>query len=116
MANDAPDGRVREVFIAAPPDVVYSLLTTAEGLCAWMAAEATVEARPDGAIRWRFENGDVVRGAFVSLDRARRIEFTYGWEVGFDDIPPGATTARASLASSTKSACSPATNRYRSFR
>jgi len=98
VANDAPDVLVREVFIAAPPDVVYSLLTTAEGLCAWMAAEATVEARPDGAIRWRFENGDVVRGAFVSLDRDRRIEFTYGWEVGFDDIPPGSTTVTIDLA------------------
>lgn len=97
VAHNAPDTLVREVFIAAPPETVYDLLTTAEGLCQWMAAEATVEAHPDGLLRWRFENGDVVRGAFVALDPHRRIEFTYGWEVGFAEIPPGATTVTIDL-------------------
>jgi uncharacterized protein YndB with AHSA1/START domain len=97
VANEAPDTLVREVFIAAPPETVYALLTTAEGLCQWMAAEATVEAHPDGLIRWRFENGDVVRGAFVVLEPHRRIEFTYGWEVGFAEIPPGSTTVTIDL-------------------
>ncbi len=97
VANEVPDTLVREVFIAAPPETVYALLTTAEGLCQWMAAEATVEAHPDGLIRWRFENGDVVRGAFVALDPHRRIEFTYGWEVGITEIPPGSTTVTIDL-------------------
>ncbi len=97
MASDAPDVLVREVVIAAPAHVVYDLLTTAEGLCAWMAAEATVDPRPDGTIRWRFENGDVVRGAFVALEPNKHIAFTYGWEVGFEDIPPGSTTVTIDL-------------------
>ena len=97
MADSAPDTLVREVFIAAPPETVYALLTTAEGLCQWMAAEATVEPHPNGLLRWRFKNGDIVRGAFVALDPHRRIEFTYGWEVGFADIPPGATTVTIDL-------------------
>jgi uncharacterized protein YndB with AHSA1/START domain len=32
VANSPPDTLVREVFIAAPPETVYGLLTTAEGL------------------------------------------------------------------------------------
>lgn len=97
MASEAPDVLVHEVTIAASPAEVYALLTTAEGLCAWMAAEATVDAKPGGAIRWRFENGDIVRGSFVALDPPRHISFTYGWEVGFDDIPPGSTTVTIDL-------------------
>ena len=88
----------RRLSIAAAPQVVYELLTTAEGLQQWMATSAEVVAEPGGRIRWTHEDGSTCAGEFVELVPARRIVFTYGWETGrFDDVPPGSTTVEITL-------------------
>ncbi|MEO1057595.1 MAG: SRPBCC domain-containing protein [Actinomycetota bacterium] len=86
------------LLIDAPIDVVFALLTTGEGLCAWMAVDATVDATPDGAISWTHENGATVRGRFTSIIAPRRVAFTYGW-VGNTEIPPESTVVEIDLES-----------------
>ena len=44
-------------LIAAPVDLVWSLISTSEGLREWMAVEATVDLRVGGVIRWVHDNG-----------------------------------------------------------
>ena len=91
----------REIDIEAPPDVVFELLTDARGLLEWMAVEAESEVVVGGLIRWRHENGDVMQGRFVEIERPTRVVFSYGWERGGLDIPRRAPGWRSSSKSAT---------------
>ena len=55
----------KEIEIEAPADIVFEMLTDAEALCEWMAAEAQTEVVVGGLIRWRHENGAVMSGRFL---------------------------------------------------
>jgi uncharacterized protein YndB with AHSA1/START domain len=65
--------------IAAPAEVVWAHLTTAEGLVRWVGPEATADAAPGGDLRWTHPDGATVVGRFVELVPYRRVVFTYGW-------------------------------------
>jgi uncharacterized protein YndB with AHSA1/START domain len=83
---------VEEVIdIVAPREVVFELLTTARGLLEWIAVDAECEPAPGGVIRWRHENGAVMSGRFLTVEPPSRVVFSYGWERGGPDVPPGST-------------------------
>ncbi len=80
------------IDIAAPPERVFDLFTTVDGLCRWMAVEAAVDLRPGGAWRWVHDNGDACSGRYLVVERPRTLSFTYGWESGrFADVSPGSS-------------------------
>ena len=86
-----------EVTIAAPIEVVWAHLTTAEGLVRWIGPEATADPAPGGVLRWTHPNGASVAGRFVELVPHRRLVFTYGWEDGRMGVPPESTTVEVDL-------------------
>jgi uncharacterized protein YndB with AHSA1/START domain len=81
----------QELEIEAPIETVFGLLTDARGLLEWMAVEAECEPAVGGRLRWRHEDGSIMSGRFTSLEPPRRLAFTYGWEQGGLDVPPGST-------------------------
>jgi uncharacterized protein YndB with AHSA1/START domain len=83
--------------ISAPIDIVWSLLSTADGLTEWMAVEAVVDLEPGGTIRWVHEDGSVVAGEVLEVVPLRRLVFTYGWESGGLPVPVGSTTVKIEL-------------------
>lgn len=83
------------VDIEAPPDVVFDLLVTPEGLTAWMGESATLEARPGGAFAVDIA-GHPIRGAYLEVDRPSRVRVSWGMP-GSDDLPPGASTVTFAL-------------------
>jgi len=85
------------VTIAAPIDVVWAHLTTAEGLVRWVGPHATADPVPGGVLRWTHPNGAAVVGRFVELDPPRRLVFTYGWEGDLMGVPPESTTVEIAL-------------------
>jgi uncharacterized protein YndB with AHSA1/START domain len=86
-----------EVTIAAPAEVVWAHLTTAEGLVRWIGPEATADPTPGGVLRWTHLDGASVVGRFVELVPYRRLVFTYGWEDGRMGVPPESTTVEVDL-------------------
>jgi uncharacterized protein YndB with AHSA1/START domain len=86
-----------EVTIAAPAEVVFAHLTTAEGLVRWVGPEATADPAPGGVLRWTHPDGATVAGRFLELVPHRRVVFTYGWEDGRLGVPPGSTTVEIDL-------------------
>jgi uncharacterized protein YndB with AHSA1/START domain len=86
-----------EVTIAAPVEVVWAHLTTAEGLVRWVGPAATADPTPGGVLRWTHPNGATVVGRFVELVPHRRLVFTYGWEDGLMGVPPESTTVEIDL-------------------
>ncbi|HET9558218.1 MAG TPA: SRPBCC domain-containing protein, partial [Actinomycetota bacterium] len=83
--------------IAAPIEVVWAHLTTAEGLVRWVGPAATADPAPGGALHWTHPDGSTVVGRFVEVDPPRRVVFTYGWEDGRMGVPPGSTTVEIDL-------------------
>jgi uncharacterized protein YndB with AHSA1/START domain len=87
-----------DIRIAAPAEIVFEMFTVADRLTEWMAMSADVDAREGGLFRWVYENGDVVRGRFVKLDRPNRLVLAYGWESPLDrGIPPESTVVEIRL-------------------
>jgi len=67
----------REVVIAAPPETVWEALTDAGEIAAWFGAEADVDVRPGGPVRFRWADGSERRGLVVEVDAPRRLVFRW---------------------------------------
>ena len=83
--------------IAAPPERVYALLTSAEGWLRWQGTEAEVDARPGGALRVNVEGDGFAAGRFEELVPVRRVVFTWGWEAAGHPIPAGSSRVEIEL-------------------
>jgi uncharacterized protein YndB with AHSA1/START domain len=86
-----------EVTIAAPIEVVWAHLTTAEGLVRWVGPEATADPVPGGVLRWSHPNGATVVGRFLELVPPKRLVFSYGWEDGRMGVAPESTRVEIDL-------------------
>ena len=53
-----------QVAIAAPAQVVWAHLTTAQGLVRWIGPVAAADPTPGGVLRWTHANGATVVGRF----------------------------------------------------
>jgi uncharacterized protein YndB with AHSA1/START domain len=92
-----PDRIERTVEVAHPPEKVWAALTTAEGLGAWFGNEATIDLRPGGSARLRWNEED-----FTAEMRVERVEeptvfgFTWGI-VGLPEHDPRRTYVEFTL-------------------
>jgi uncharacterized protein YndB with AHSA1/START domain len=74
-----PDRIERTVEIAHPPAKVWAALTTAEGLGAWFGNEATIDLRPGGAARMRWnEEGLTAEMRVERVEEPTVFGFTWG--------------------------------------
>jgi uncharacterized protein YndB with AHSA1/START domain len=73
-------------YIAAPPERVYELLTTAEGWDAWFTRGAEVEARPGGRILFRWVDwgpeGVTATDGGPVLEAVPGRRFVFQWKPG----------------------------------
>ncbi len=96
------DPLVKEVFIDAPPSVVFQFLTDPAKMIRWMGLRAEIDPRPGGKY-WLDPNGrDFIRGEYVEVIPNRRIVFTWGWEKpseGMPAVPAGSTQVEIDLES-----------------
>ena len=83
------------IDIDAPPDVVFDLLTTPEGMTAWMGQYAELDPRADGRFAVDVA-GYAIRGRFLVVERPTRVVVTWGVS-GSDDLPPGSSTVSFTL-------------------
>jgi uncharacterized protein YndB with AHSA1/START domain len=91
----------RELEIEAAPETVWEFLVDPEKLARWKGLPAmTFDAQPGGAYRIEIVPGHVATGAFVEVDRPRRLVYTWGWEpgeAGPNPVPPGSSTIEIEL-------------------
>jgi uncharacterized protein YndB with AHSA1/START domain len=92
-----PDRIERTVEIAHPPEKVWAALTTAEGLGAWFGDEATIDLRPGGAARMRWDEE-----GFTAQMRVERVEepavFGFTWPIsGLPEDDPRRTYVEFTL-------------------
>ena len=72
-----PDRIERTVEIAHPPARVWAALTTAEGLGTWFGNEATIDLRPGGSARMRWNDGPTVEMRVERVEEPTVFGFTW---------------------------------------
>jgi uncharacterized protein YndB with AHSA1/START domain len=93
----AVERAVVERVIAAPPERVYALLTSAEGWLRWGGTEAEVDPRPGGVVRVNVTGDGFAAGRFEEVVPGRRLVFTWGWEATGHPVPPGSSRVEIDL-------------------
>ncbi len=88
---------VREIRIAASPEIVWSFLVEEDKVVKWEAGAAAFDLRPGGAMRLDIHPGrDVALGEFRVVEPFERLAYTWGWQ-GNDGLPPGSTLVEITL-------------------
>jgi uncharacterized protein YndB with AHSA1/START domain len=90
----------RELEIAASPETVWELLVDPERAITWWGQTARLDPRPGGEFWMEVIPGLVASGAFVVVERPRRLVYTWGWEAGGGGpnvVPPGTSTVEIEL-------------------
>ena len=67
----------RSIELDASVTEVWGALTEASLLSDWFEAEAELEARVNGAVRFRFPDGSELRGVVVACEPPRRLSFRW---------------------------------------
>jgi len=96
--NTATDTAVyeRTIAIDAAPETVWEFFVDPAKVMRWMGIDAELDPQPGGIYRVDVISGNTARGAFVEVDKPRRLVFTWGWDQN-DTLPPGASTIEAEL-------------------
>ena len=86
----------REIIVDAAPHVVWDALTDPGELAAWFGADAEVDLRLGGAVRFRWSDGSERRGVLVDLDPPDGSR-SGGGRCQLLDSTPGLTTAEPTV-------------------
>jgi uncharacterized protein YndB with AHSA1/START domain len=76
----AVDPLIKEVFIDAPPSVVFQFLTDPAKMIRWMGIKAEIDPQPGGMYRLDPNGRDVIRGEYLEVIPDSRVVFTWGRE------------------------------------
>ena len=88
---------VREIRIAADPELIWSFLVEPDKVTKWEAVAADLDARPGGVMRLDMHGDrDIALGEYRVVQPFERLAFTWGWE-GNDGLPPGSTLVEITL-------------------
>ncbi len=85
-----------ELYVDAPPALVFAMFCEAERYVQWMGEEATLDPRPGGTYRVVVNDHATVAGTYTVVEPHHRIEFTWGFE-GSPDSPPGSSLVSVTL-------------------
>jgi uncharacterized protein YndB with AHSA1/START domain len=83
------------IVVAAESEAVFDYFTVAERMVRWMGDYAVLDARPGGEFTVDI-NGVPVRGAYLEVERPRRVVVSWG-HAGSERLPPGASTVEVRL-------------------
>lgn len=95
----AETGAVVEVTtrIAASPETIFDFFTDSYKMVQWMGRDTQLEPEPGGLFRCDMNGRNIARGAYVEVDRPRRVVFTWGWEAEDSPTRPGSSTVEVTL-------------------
>jgi uncharacterized protein YndB with AHSA1/START domain len=78
-SHDGSDVVEVSVYIAAPPETVFTYLTDSARYAEWMGSGAILDPVPGGIYHVRMDDGFAAAGRFMAVDPPRRVVFTWGW-------------------------------------
>lgn len=87
----------KDIYIEAPPEVVFEFLTDPLKMVRWMGIQAELDPRPGGIYRLDPNGRDVIRGSYLNVVAPSKIVFTWGWEEVGHRVPAGSTVVEINL-------------------
>ncbi|HEX2715299.1 MAG TPA: SRPBCC domain-containing protein [Candidatus Acidoferrales bacterium] len=93
----ASDPIVKEIYIDAPPAVVFEFLTDPVKMIRWMGLRAEIAPRRGGIYRLDPNGRDVILGKYIEVVPNARVVFTWGWEEAGRNMPAGSTQVEIDL-------------------
>lgn len=90
---------IKDIYIDAPPDVVFAFLTDPAKMVRWMGVTAELDPRPGGIYRLDPNGHEVIRGTYLEVIPDSKVVFTWGWEEPGARIPAGSTVVEITLKS-----------------
>lgn len=88
---------MREVKIAARPEIVFQHFVDPERMARWLGSASVLDARPGGAIQITVAGEHRGSGQFLEVEPPRRIVMTWGWDEPNHPIPSGRTRVEVDL-------------------
>ena len=88
---------VKEIYIDAPPSVVFKFLTDPKKMTRWMGIRAEIDPRPGGMYRVEPNGRDVIRGEYLEVVADSRVVFTWGFEGGGYKVQAGSSRVEIDL-------------------
>ena len=82
----------REIFISAPPEIVFDFLIAPALMAHWIGAFHKLDPHPGGIFQMEVSPGSVARGIYTEVSPPHRVAFTWGWESkdpALAMLPPG---------------------------
>ena len=100
MPTERPDPQavVREIWIGAEPETVFSFLVDPVKFARWKGRAAELDPRPGGRFRVDIDGRNFVVGTYLEVEPFRKVVFSFGWEGEGSPLPPGASTVEIILA------------------
>ena len=89
---------VKDVYIDAPPHIVYAFLTQPAKMAEWIGSEIALDPRPGGIFRFSPNTVDVISGEYIVVVPYSRVSFTWGFEGEGEAVPAGSTLVEITLA------------------
>lgn len=93
----AAEPLIKEIYIDAPPQVVFTFLTDPVKMIRWMGIRSELDPKPGGIYRLDPNGRDVIRGTYLEVVPNSRLVFTWGWEETGHDVPAGSTVVEIVL-------------------
>lgn len=88
---------VQEIYIDAPPSVVFKFLIDPTKMIRWMGIRAEIDPKPGGIYRVDPNGRDVIRGEYLEVVADSRVVFTWGFEGGGRNVPAGSSRVEIDL-------------------
>ena len=88
MSDDDQDVRL-EIWIDAPPETVFALLTDPTHMKSWFAEVVEADPRPGGLFRISGPADVSIEGTYLEIIPNRKVVFTWG---GVEGLKPGQST------------------------
>jgi uncharacterized protein YndB with AHSA1/START domain len=88
---------IKEIFIEAQPEEIFSYLTQGDKFVQWMGLVANIEARPGGIFRLDPNHHDIIEGEFLEVEAPKRVVFTWGWVEPGHPVAVGSTVVEIDL-------------------
>jgi len=93
----ASDPLVKEIFIEAPPSVVFQFLTDPAMIIRWMGIQAEIDPKCGGMYRLHLNGREAILGEYLEVVANTRLVFTWGWEKSWHSISAGSTRVEIDL-------------------
>ena len=93
----ASEPLIKEIFIEAPPSVVFQFLTDPTKIIRWMGIRAEMDPNCGGVYRLHLNRREVILGEYLEVVADTRLVFSWEWESPSHGISAGSTRVEIDL-------------------